>query len=116
MRTAQKSKLKHILNKAQPTQRVSTKIIGGGALLWCCYWKKNEQFHVIFGKYTSLLKQLEVNIVVFDGYNMSTKDARVRFHKRRKYTTNTIAHPKGKSLSNYTNKENFVMALATKLD
>ena len=33
MWAAQKSKLKYILNKAQLTQRVSTKIIGGGALL-----------------------------------------------------------------------------------
>ena len=124
MRTAQKSKLKtYILNKAQPTQQpASTKIIDGGALLWCCDWKKNEQFHLIFEKYTSLLKHLDVNIVVFDGYNMSTKDAT---HQKRSGTVSQTVEihdqyhcPSERKvfLSNYTNKENLVMALATKLE
>ena len=117
---AQKSKLKiYILNKAQPTQqRVSTKIMNAGALLWCCDWKKNEQSHVIFEKYTSL----EVDIVVFDGHSMSTKDAT---HQKRSGTvTQTLEthdqyhcpSERNVFLSNYTNKENFVMALATKLE
>lgn len=57
LRTAQKSKLKsYILDKVEMTKEPdSTKIIDGGALLWCCDWKKSEKFHEIFKKYISFL-------------------------------------------------------------
>ena len=124
MRTAQKSKLKsHILDKVKATQEpVSIKIADGGALLWCCDWKKNEQFCEIFEKYTSLLKHLQAKIVVFDGYDMSTKDA--THQKRSGKVSQTVEihdqHPcpaeRKVFLSNYTNKKHFVMALSKKLE
>ena len=124
MRTANKSKLEsYILNKVQPTKEpVSTRIIDGGALLWCCDWKKNEIFHKIFEKYTSFLKYLEANIIVFDEYNLSTKDST---HQKR---SGTFSHTveihdlhhcpaeRKTFLSNYLNKEKFVIALARKLE
>ena len=68
----------------------------------------------------SLLKHI---IVVFDGYyNMSTKDAT---HQKRSGTVSQTVEihdqyhcPSERKvfLSNYTNKENFVVALATKLE
>ena len=51
------------------------RVVDGGALLWCCDWKKDETFDVISERYASFLKKLMVNTIVFDGYDLSTKDS-----------------------------------------
>ncbi|KAG1667386.1 hypothetical protein GQR58_018489 [Nymphon striatum] len=111
-----------ILNKVELTvESNSTRIIDGSALLWCCDWKKDEPFNAIFEKYTSFPKYIKANIIVFDGYSISTKDAT---HQKCSGTaSHTVEihdqHPcpseRKVFLSNYLNKEKFVIALASKL-
>ena len=76
MRTAKKSKLKQLLMKSvnfvEAPQTV--RIVDGSALLWCCDWKKDETFEIILRRFSQFLLHLEIDIIVFDGYNMSTKD------------------------------------------
>ena len=124
MRSSQKSKLKSFLLKeiTITEEPESTKIADGGALLWCCDWKKSESFQKIFKKYSDLLTYLKLNIVVFDGYSLSTKDIT---HQKRSgrasqttemKDTNPCPSDRNGFLSNYTNKEAFVKALAAKLE
>ena len=72
MCSTKKSALKNV-KEADPTE--STRIIDGGALLWCCDWKNDETFEKIFEKYLKFLSYHSVDIIVFDGYSPSTKDA-----------------------------------------
>ena len=77
MRTAKRSKLKKLLmesvNCVEAPQTVH--IVDRGALFWCCDWKKDETFEIIFRRFSQFLLHLEIDIIVFDGYNMSTKDS-----------------------------------------
>ena len=123
MRSAQKSKLKSfILNNVSPVEEpASTRIADGGALLWCCNWKKNELFSEIFQKYIDFSRHLKLEIIVFDGYLLSTKDST---HQKRSgkisqtveiNDLNQCPAERSTFLTNYKNKEGFVTCLASKL-
>ena len=124
MRTAKKSKLKQLLmesvNFVEAPQTV--RIVYGSALLWCCDWKKDETFEIIFRRFSQFLLHLEIDIIVFDGYNMSTKDSTHQKWGGKK--SQTVEIRKGNScpsnrstfFSNYSNKENFVKALGRHLE
>lgn len=123
MRSAQKAKLKSFLLENIPTvDKTRTKSIAdGGALLWCCDWRRNEPFDAIFKKYVNFLVYLQIDIVVFDGYEISTKDT--THHKRQGKTAHTVEIMEGNPcpadrttfLSNYKNKSSFVKWLSEKL-
>ena len=126
MRTATKSALKPFLQKdissVEPkTGPKTVRIVDGGALLWCCDWKKNETFDTIFERYASFLKQLKIDTIVFDGYDMSTKDST---HQKRAGSISQDIDIKGDNpcpanrkdfLGNYQNKKHFVEHLAAHL-
>ena len=124
MRSYQKSKLKYFLLKeiTITEEPESTKIADGGALLWCCDWKKSESFQKIFKKYSDLLTYLKFNIVVFNGYSLSTKDTTHHKSSGRAFQTtqlkDTYPCPSDRIVfpSNYTSKEAFIKALAAKLE
>ena len=50
-----------------------TVVADGGALLWCCNWKRNEMSSRIFQKYIVKCQYLRIIVVAFDGYASSTK-------------------------------------------
>ena len=75
IRTAKKSKLKQLLMKSVNfVEAPQTVRIVDGSALWCCDWKKDETFEIILRRFSQFLLHLEIDIIVFDGYNMSTKD------------------------------------------
>ena len=83
MRTVKnKSTLKNfLLQGVNPTENTESKIVADGdALLWLCNWRKGEKFSKIFDSYIDKCRMFNINTVVFDGYNKSTKDAT---HKER---------------------------------
>ena len=83
MRTAKnKSTLKNfLLQGVNPTENTESKIFpDGGALLWLCNWRKGEKFSKIFDLHVDKCRKFNINTVVFDQYNKSTKDAT---HKER---------------------------------
>lgn len=123
MRDPAKSTLKtHLLQGVQKdvTPSGSTSIADGGALLWCCNWKTNEFFSEILKKYVKFLSKLKIDIVIFDGYSVSTKDAT---HSKREKSSNAIEiqdqnrcpADRKSFLSNYTNKQAFIDWLSTHL-
>ena len=124
MRPAQKSKLKaYLLTSVQTIDEElqAIRVSDGGALLWCCNWKRNETFQTIVERYAAFLKFLKVNTVVSDGYSLSTKDAT---HRKRSGKVSSVIEFKDSNicptdrdtlLSNYQNKEGFVKLLATSL-
>lgn len=120
MRTAQKSKLKQfLLDGVSPVESQGTvRVADGGALLWCCDWKKGESFNVIFQKYSNFLRHLGIHTIVFDGYELSTKDAthqkRAGIMSQNVDIKNDNSCPANRTtfFGNYQNKENFVKALA----
>ena len=85
MCSTKKSALKTFLlkNVKEADRTESTKIIDGGAFLWCCEWERNESFEKICEKYSNFLSYHSVDIIVFDGYAPSTKDAT---HRKRSET------------------------------
>ena len=123
-RPSNKSKLKTFLMK--DTKQIdaspeTTEIFDGGALLWCCNWKKYALFEYIFEKYSRFLSYHNFDIVVFDGYAPSTKDAT---HRKRAgavcerveiQNENPCTADRTTFFSNYKNKENFVETFAEKL-
>ena len=46
----------------------------GGAFLWYCKWKENDLFGDIFKIYVDAVRKFGIDVVVFDGYVVSTKD------------------------------------------
>ena len=96
-------------------------IVDGGALLWCCNWKKNQSFQEIFQMYSNFIRFLNICTVVFDGYKLSTKD--VTHQKRSSNVCSTVdikeinpcTSDRDSFLSNYKNKEKFVKFLARRL-
>ena len=80
------------LKEADPSE--STRIINGGALLWCCDCKRNETFEKICEKYSNFLSYHSVDIIVFDGYAPSTKDTT---HRKRSGTFFEIVDIKNKN-------------------
>ena len=108
------------LKEADPSE--STRIINGGALLWCCDCKRNETFQKICEKYSNFLSYHSVDIIVFDGYAPSTKDTT---HWKKSGTFFQIVDIKNKNpctshwskfFSNFINKANFLKFLAEKLE
>ena len=125
MRPAQKSKLKTFILKDVPQSKEPTeskRIADGGAFLWCCNWKKDELFSDIFKRYLNFLRHLRINVVIFDGYDLSTKDATHQKRKSRICQTvevndqNPCPSDRTTFLKNYTNKEKFVKLLAERLE
>ena len=104
-----------------PFAPYSLKVADGGALLYCCDWNKGEIFDNIFEKYIQFLNYLKVSVVVFDGYENSTKDATrikrgslsqfaVEIHK-----SNPCPSDRSKFFSNYANKKSFIRILEVRL-
>ena len=125
MRSVKMSAFKNFLQKGVATtqeQKESTKIEDGGALLWCCNWKEGKLFQEICQNYVNLLHKPKTNVIVFDGYSLSTKDTTRK--KRSGRLSNTVEikdiHPcpadRNAFLSNYANKEAFVKFLGSKLE
>ena len=85
MRTAKKSKLKQLLmENANSVEALQTgRIIDGVTLLWRCDWKEDEIFKITFRRFSQFLLHLETDIIVFDGYNMLTKDSTYQKTRRK---------------------------------
>ena len=99
----------------------TVKVVDGGALLWCCDWKKNETFNVIFERYACFLRKLNLHTIVFDGYDLSTKDST---HQKRAGNIsqdvdikedNLCPASRKDFLGNFQNKKHFVEHLASHL-
>ena len=109
----------HLLKTVPSTQESSGKVVAdGGALLWSCNWSKNEKFRTIFQQYVPKCRFLKINVIVFDGYNKSTKDA---IHASRSGKSSEVVEirednncPSDRTefLNNYKNKESFINNLA----
>ena len=125
MRQPAKYKLKEHVLKNVPVsdcdRGVTRTIMDGGAFLWCCNWNKGEKFCDIATKYVEKAKGLDVDVVVFDGYESSTKS---QTQSRRARTASTIIEiednvqcltDRAAFISNYTNKANFIQFLSSKL-
>ena len=113
----------HLLEQIAPREVSDGKIVAdGGALLWCCNWTKHEKFSKIFQKYVDKCRHLRINIIVFDGYASSTKDAT---HKSRSakisqvveiHDDNRCPSDRTEFLTSYVNKQSFVDCLGKKLE
>ena len=123
MCSAQKSKLKSFLladSTAIEDKPQVTKIADGVALLWCWSWKRNKTFENIFEIYANFLQFLQINIVVFDDFSLSLKDATHKSRSRKVSATieikeaNFCVTDRNTFLSNYENKKAFVKCLAAK--
>ena len=123
MHTTKKSKLKQLLlESVNSVEAPQTGCIADGGALWCCDWKNDETFEMIFRRFSQFLLHLEIDVIVFDGNNMSTKDS--THQKRGGKKSQTVEIREGNScllnrstfFSNYANKENFVKALASHLE
>ena len=69
-------------------------------MFWCCEWKINELLQNISQKYADLLKHLQINIVVFDGYSQSrnaTHKERSRNASQTLEITDAILCPQNKN-------------------
>ena len=84
----------------------------------CCDWKKDETYNVIFKRYATFFQNQMINTVVFDGYELSTKDTT---HQKRAGNISQSVDIKEENpcpanrksfLGNYQNKEAFVGCLA----
>ena len=84
-------------------------------MLWCCNWNKNEKFSTIADRYISFCKSLDIDTIVFDGYQSSTKD--VTQISQNVIVSNDVSCPADKIefLSNYSNKAEFIDFLANAL-
>ena len=112
-----------MLEGVKPTENTESEVVAdGGALLWLCNWRKGEKFSKIFDLYIDKCRKFNINTVVFDGYNKSTKDAT---HKERSNKMSQVveisdgnACPTDRTefLTNYTNKQKFVNSLSCKLE
>eukprot|EP00794_Sanderia_malayensis_P008462 gene8462-9369_t len=116
MRSAQKSNLKNFSMEGVSPIDVShtVRIADGGALLWCCDWKKDETFEIIFQRYSQFLTHLGIDTIVFDRYSLSTKDA--THQKRAGKMSQTVEIRNDNSCPSNQNKETFVKALSKKLE
>ena len=78
MRTATKAKLKNFLLKdvfpAESLPITFRTTVDESAFLWCCKWKIKDLFGDIFQKYVDTVGKFGIDVVVFDGYAVSTKD------------------------------------------
>ena len=78
MRTATKAKLKNFLLKdVFPSVSLSSTfrtITDRCAFLRCFKWKRNDLFGDIFQKYIETVGKFGIDVVVFNGYDVSTKN------------------------------------------
>ena len=72
-----KSTLKNFLSEGvRPTESSDSKVVeDGGALLWSCNWSKGDTFSKLFQMYINKCKMFGASVVVFDGYETSSKKA-----------------------------------------
>ena len=49
----------------------------------CCDWKKDETFKKTFRRFSQFLLHLDIDIIVFDGYNMLTKTRLIKNEEER---------------------------------
>ena len=105
------------VKETDPTEAAKT--IDGGALLWCCDWKRNETFEKNC-ECSNFLSYHPDEIIVFDRYAPSTKDANTR-NKSGKFSetvkiksNNPCNSDRSMFSSNYINKANFLNVLAEK--
>ena len=128
MREAAKCKLKNELVKnvdeAQNNGDLQNeyRVLDGGALLWVCDWKKGEKFEIILDRYVQKCKELHAAVVVFDGYESSTK-AKTQEKRGKKVSCSVEISEHNKSTAdrkdffeNYGNKECFIKILSKKLE
>ena len=123
MRTPKKkAKLKNYLLAGDITSDGSDciRVANGGALLWYCNWSKIENFRKIFQKCIDKCLMEKFDVVVFDGYISSTKDVTrksrsVRISQTVEIDESYMCTTDMNEFLTYTNKENFVTALAAKL-
>ena len=122
MCSTKKSALKTFLlkNVKETDLTEPARIIDGGALLWCCDWKRNETFEKICEKYSNFLSYHSVNIIVFDGHAPSTKDATHQnrsgtFSETEEIKNNPCTSDRSTFFSNNISKANFVKFLTEKL-
>ena len=123
MRTPKnKAKLKNYLLQGNITFESSEclRVADRGALLWSCNWSKNENFRKIFQKYIDKCLMEKFDVVVFDGYISLTKDVTrksrsVRISQTVEIDESYMCTTDMNEFLTYTNKENFVTALAAKL-
>ena len=126
MRTATKHKLKDfLLAKVSPIDDIEVAnthtVLDGGPLLWLCNWIKGELFQDIAQKYIAKCKSLKADVVVFDGYENSTKSQtqakRGNTTKGSVEVSNQVRSPVDRAtfLGNYSNKERFIKFLSPKL-
>ena len=110
MRPAQKSKLKEFILKRRTTIKRT---------------KQNPRklLSDIFKRYLNFLRHLRINVVIFDGYDLSTHQDTT--HQKRKSRIgqtvevndqNPCPSERTTFLKNYTNKEKFVKLTAERLD
>ena len=59
---------------SEPLTGTFKTIADGGAFLWCCKWKQNDLFEDTFKKYVHAVRKFGIDVVVFDGYVVSTGD------------------------------------------
>ena len=78
MRTTPKAKFKNFLLKnitpSEPLPGTFRIIPDGGTFLWCCKWRKKDLCGDIFQKYVDALAKFGIDVVVFDGCAVLTKD------------------------------------------
>ena len=121
LRDGNKHKLKELLLKDVSPVSSSTiiksrkTVVDGGALLWAVDCRKGEQYESIFSKYLSKCKAVKADVVVFDGYESSTKSQAQC--KRSMKTVQKMVIQKEKThcpcdrstfMSNYENKASFI--------
>ena len=126
MRTATKAKLKNFLLKMcllpKLYQVLSALLLMEVHFYDFCKWKKNDRFGDVFQKYVDAVGKLGIDVVVFDGYAVSTKDCT---HQKRTGKKLNIVHirednscPAERELffANYNNKKKLISELARTLD
>ena len=125
MRNSIKAKLENLLLKdaspSDPLPGAFRTIADGGAFLWCCKWKKNDLFD-IFQKLVDAAGKYGIDVVVFNGYAVSTKDCNHEKRTGKKLSVidihddNPCPAEREFFFANYSNKEKCISELARKLE
>ena len=112
-----------MLEGVKLSEHTESKIVANGcALSWLCNWKKGEKFSKVFDMYIDKCRKFNINTVVLDGYNKSTKDATHKERSNKKSQVveisdgNVYRSDRSEFLTNYINKQKFANLLACKLE
>ena len=113
---------KFLLEGVRPTENTESEIVADvGALLWLCNWRKGEKFSKMFDLYIDKCRKFNINTVVSDGYNKSTKDTRQKERSNKMSQVveisdrNACPSDLAEFLTNYTNKQKFVISVTCKV-